>query len=322
MIISVLVSVYNREKYLCRCIDSLIAQRNVTTEIIIVDDGSTDSSPQICDEYADRYDNVISIHQKNSGICVARNVALNMARGDLLFFMDSDDYLPDDSLETLLKLQQDNDADCVMGNYAICKDDGSFDKVIPLPDKYGNRLLSNREACEMLLYSLNTHVLMVSWGKLFKRKVWEGLRFPDEIVKSQDQHVFPQLMERIKRLYYTDKIVYNQVFSTESITRSNFSRKFLYHSEGVAMVMDYLLKKGYYDIALYKFGVGTRHLFDMRNVLPDKECQDEIKRQFVIYKGLAARLIAHVSFKEKLRLALFLVNKELYNKVRIKLRVS
>ena len=315
-LLSVLVSVFNREKYLRRCIDSVLVQKGMNIEIILVDDGSTDSSSQICDEYAAKYDNIIVIHQDNFGISVARNVALDAAKGDFLFFLDSDDYLPDDSFKTLIELQAETDADCVMGNYSRCHDDGSYEGVFELPNKYRNKFLSNRETCELILYSEHTHVLMVSWAKLYKASVWDGVRFPDKITKSEDQYIFPDLMTRMRKIYYTDKIVYNQVFSDLSITRTQFTRKFLFHSEGVSIVTDYLIRQGYYDIAVYNFGVGSRHLIDMKGVLHDKESVDEIKRQYGIYCELAAKLIPNVNLKNKLRFALYRFDMGIYAKVR------
>ena len=313
--ISVLLSVYNREQYLRKCIDSVLAQ-NADFELIIVEDGSTDGSGAICDEYAKEYSNIRVIHQKNQGISVARNVALDEAKGDFIMFLDSDDYLPTGSFETLLRLQEENDADCVAGNYACCNDDGSFDKVIDIPDKYNNRLLTNREICELLLYSGETHVLIVSWGKLFKREVWDNIRFPNEVVKSEDQFVFPALMEKMPRFYYTNKIVYNQVFSNSSITRSPFSREHLFDAEGVAIVIGYLMDKGYYDIALYKFGVGTRRIINMKRVLEDNESKAEIKRLYKVYCDIAEKLSPHLTFKNKLRMALYRINMDVYAHIR------
>ena len=321
-LLSVLVSVFNREDYLRRCIDSILTQEGVDLEVIIVDDGSTDSSPKICDQYADGHDNVIVIHQKNAGISVARNVALDTAKGNFVFFMDSDDYLPENSLKTLMSIQHETDADCVMGNYARCHDDGTFEGVFELPEKYNNRLLTNRETCELILFSGHTHVLMVNWAKVYKKSVWDGIRFPAHMTKSEDQYIFPDLMERMKKIYYTNQIVYNQIFSDVSITRSNYSRKFLFHSECVAIVTDYLIKKGYYDIAVYEFGVGTRHLIDMKSVLHDKESRDEITRQYEIYRELAKKLIPKVSLKNKIRFVLYRIDMEMYAKVRNKFSMN
>jgi glycosyltransferase involved in cell wall biosynthesis len=314
--ISVIIPIFNREDYLKKCIESVLGQREVSTEIILVDDGSTDNSSAICDEYAKLYDNIIVIHQANEGLCSARNSGLDRAVGNYIFFVDSDDFLPDDSLVTLLKLQKQENADLVFGNYAKYSDDGEYEDTYVIPVKYCNKGISHREACELLLFSDKTHVLVVAWGKLFKRAVWEGLRFPENIPCSEDQFMFEKLMERCKKQYFTDKVVYNQIFSSNSIVRSEYSRNALYHSEGVYLVADYLVRKDYYDIALFKFGLGTRHLLFMKNVLHDEDSEKEIGRQYLMYKRIARKLFFHVDFRNKLRSLLFCVNLSLYDKVR------
>ncbi|WP_051545111.1 glycosyltransferase family 2 protein [Butyrivibrio sp. MC2021] len=315
-LISVLLSVYNREQYLRKCIDSVLSQ-DVNLEFIIVDDGSTDGSGEICDEYARDNDCITVVHQKNQGISVARNVAIDMAKGEFIFFLDSDDFLPKDSLKTLYELHKEHDADCVMGNYACYNDDGEFQEVIELPAKYSNKILSKRETCEMLFYSGTTHVLMVSWAKLYKKSIWDGIRFPADIDKSEDQFVFPALMEKTKKMYYTDKVVYNQVFSANSITRTGmFTRRHLYHPEGIAVVIDYLMDQGFYDIALHKFGVGSRTIIDLKGVLKDEECVQAIKQDYKTYCDIAKRLSRHLGFGGKLRMLLFRINLDLYAFVR------
>lgn len=311
-LISVILPVYNRESYLKKCIDSVLNQENVDLELILIDDGSTDGSPAICDDYASRYENVRVYHQENSGLSVVRNAGLDNASGEYIVFIDSDDFLPEGILAKMLLQLKENDADMVMGNYAEYDDEGNYIKQFPIPEKYLNKVLTKREACELLLFSGESHVLIVSWGKIFKKAVWDGLRFPDEVVKSEDQFVFPKLLENCKRIYFSGDTVYNQVFSKNSITRSNFSRKHLYHAEGVAIVLRYLMEQGFYDIALCKFGMGSRHLMDMKGVLKDPECKTELKRLYKIYRSLAFDLIPHVNVKNKLRLILFMCNFDLY----------
>ena len=317
-LISVIITVHNREKYLRRCIDSVLKQKDVNFEVLLIDDGSTDRSPEICDEYAKNHDNILVIHQDNQGLSKARNVGLDIAGGEYIAFLDDDDFLPPDSLKTLLDLQKQSYADMVMGNYARYSDAGEYLDTFKFPDKYSNKMLSERETCELLLFSDKTHVLVVSWGKIFRKEVWEGVRFPVEIPLGEDQFVFSKLMERCHRIYYTDAVVYNQVFSKKSIGRGSFTRKKLYHSQGVVEVIKYLLDKEFYDIALFKFGLGTRHTIYCKKKLKDKESQDEIKRQYKNYKKLAEKLFFHVNFKNKLRFILFLINLDLYGFIRDK----
>ncbi|WP_026509736.1 glycosyltransferase family 2 protein [Butyrivibrio sp. LC3010] len=304
-LISVILTVYNRENYIHRCIDSILAQKNVNIEIIIIDDGSKDSSSIICDEYANANENIKIIHQENVGISVARNVGLDNVTGDYIFFMDDDDFLPDDALETLLQLAIDHEADLVIGNYAYFRDDGSYYKTVEIPEKYCNKLINNREACELLLYTEQTQLIIVNWGKLYRKHVWDDIRFPVEINKSEDQFVFSDLMESCKKIYLTDQVVYNQVISKLSISRSKYGRWNLFHAAGVSEIIVYLISKGYIDIAEFKFGMGTRSIIDLSGVLKDEICKKEIKRLYGVYRNLAKELSPHVNFKTKMRLLLF-----------------
>ncbi len=304
-LISVILTVYNRENYIHRCIDSILSQKNVNIELIIVDDGSKDSSSNICDEYAAKNENIKVIHQENAGISVARNVGLDNVTGDFIFFMDDDDFLPEDALQSLLKLSIDHEADLVIGNYEWYKDNGSYYKMFEIPEKYCNKFLSNREVCELLLYTDQTWVIIVNWGKLYRKQVWDDIRFPVEINKSEDQFVFADLMESCKKIYLTDQVVYNQVLSKLSISRSKYGRWHLFHAAGVSEIIKYLISKGYYDIAMFKFGLGTRYIIFLRKVLKDEICKKEIKRLYGVYCNLAKELLPHVDFKTKMRLLLF-----------------
>jgi len=315
VLISVIMTVYNREKYVRRALDSVVFQKNVNIEFIVVDDGSTDRSPLILDEYAQKYDFIRVIHTNNRGISAARNIGLDNVLGDYIFFIDDDDFLPENALYDLFKLSREKNVDMVIGNYAHYNDNNEYDGFFEIPQKYCNRILTKRETCELLYFSGESHVLIVSWGKLYKKKVWNGVRFPERITKSEDQFVFGELMDNCDIIYFTDEIVYNQLFSQVSITRSKYSRKSLYNSEGVASVIRYLMKMQFYDIVLYKFGVGTRSIMDMQSVLNDDESIQEISRLINIYKAIASELIKHVDLKNKLRMILFISNYGLYKKL-------
>ncbi len=116
-LISVIIPVYNQEKYLNKCIDSLLTGTYKNIECIIVDDGSTDNSPELCDEYK-KDDRVVVIHKKNGGLSSARKAGFDVSRGQYITFIDSDDYVDKDYVEKLYNALKDNDADiCVCGHY-------------------------------------------------------------------------------------------------------------------------------------------------------------------------------------------------------------
>ena len=113
--VSCIIPVYNTQKYLPRCIESVLAQTFVDWEMLLIDDGSTDASGSICDEYAAKDERIRVFHKENGGISSARNVGLNYAQGEWIFFVDSDDSLPKTSLESLLS--RSSDANIIAGGF-------------------------------------------------------------------------------------------------------------------------------------------------------------------------------------------------------------
>lgn len=125
-LVSVIIPVYNVEKYLHECIDSVINQTFKNLEIILVDDGSTDSSGEICDEYIEKDDRITVVHQKNGGLSVARNTGFSEANGDYVYFLDSDDYIAENTLETLLKIAEKDNSDIVFFDAVSFADTDDF----------------------------------------------------------------------------------------------------------------------------------------------------------------------------------------------------
>ena len=118
-LISVIVPVYNVERYLRRCVDSILHQTYRNLEVLLVDDGSTDASGAICDEYAAQEERVTAVHQKNGGLSAARNAGLERAQGTYLCFVDSDDFLNSRMLETLCRDLQEQDADVAVVGFRM-----------------------------------------------------------------------------------------------------------------------------------------------------------------------------------------------------------
>ena len=172
-LISVIVPVYNVEAYLKRCINSLIRQTYENLEILLIDDGSTDMSPRICDDYARQYDNVTVIHQENKGLCGARNTGLDCAKGEYLGFVDSDDWCALDMYQYLYENMCKYDVDVIAcGYYRINSKKQTFCKYDGL-----NHILDN----DLLIHDivLNFDYRTVFWNKLFKKEMFETMRFPE-----------------------------------------------------------------------------------------------------------------------------------------------
>ena len=148
MDISVIIPIYNVEKYLNRCIDSVLRQENVTLEIILVDDGSTDSSGIICDEYARKHTNVKCQHNDNGGPATAKNRGYDIAKGNYVAFIDSDDEIKPEMFYTMLQSGYTHHADIVCCNYIQVDEDGNISHTEHTGQEY---VLNQDEALKAIL---------------------------------------------------------------------------------------------------------------------------------------------------------------------------
>ena len=171
-LISIIVPVYKVEKYLCKCLDSILAQTYTNLEIILVDDGSPDRSGVICDEYAVKDDRVTVIHQKNKGLSGARNSALDVATGDYIGFVDSDDWIEHDMYEYLLTNAINFDADISFCGRIEEYPTRAVGKSWPYTE-----VMETHEALKNLLEDKILHNGV--WDKLWKRELFESIRFPE-----------------------------------------------------------------------------------------------------------------------------------------------
>lgn len=172
-LISIIVPVHNMEGYLGKCLDSLVGQSHRHLEILLIDDGSTDESGAICDRYAAGDGRIKVVHRENGGLSAARNTGLDLATGDYIGFVDSDDWLEHDMYEFLLRDLLDVGADI-----AVCGFYRTYDHGEEPNDPSGTyRVLSKEDALELLLQ--DGILQNFYWCKLYKREVLEGIRMPE-----------------------------------------------------------------------------------------------------------------------------------------------
>jgi glycosyltransferase involved in cell wall biosynthesis len=174
MLLTVIVPVYNVKPYLSRCLDSIIHQACKTLEIILVNDGSTDGSGQICDEYAQKDKRIVIIHKPNGGLSSARNAGLDIARGDLIGFIDSDDWIAPDTFGPILDHYAKTGADIILFGYYE-----ATDTIIKKMPENGfmdnNHVLTNIESVNFLIK--NENIKDYVWNKIFTKSVFKDHRF-------------------------------------------------------------------------------------------------------------------------------------------------
>lgn len=193
--ISVIVPVYRVEKYLPACIDSILNQTFTDFELILVDDGSPDRCPEICDETAKRDARVRVIHQANAGLSAARNAGIEIAHGEWLGFVDSDDYIAPQFYEKLYQTAQRTDADCVMCSVQNVDESGkSIDSALM---RVADEVKTGQEVLQKIGRDDVTPYL-TAWNKLYRRKLFNTLRYPAGR-QNEDVFVFAELFCQVQR---------------------------------------------------------------------------------------------------------------------------
>ena len=209
--ISVIIPVYNAAAYLSACLDSVLAQTYRDIEVIVVDDGSTDGSGDICDDYACRDARVTVFHQPNGGPSAARNKGLETAGGEYISFIDCDDVVHERYLEVLAGEMVRHQADIVQSPYQIIPESKRSDYCHarlqqPLPGSYPTKALTSNEAMLSMLYQQD--MADSSPCKLFRRFLFEGLRFPVVYRVYEDLYAMAQVYPRIQCMVWVDVPMY------------------------------------------------------------------------------------------------------------------
>lgn len=201
--ISVIMPVYNSQKYLAAAIESVLRQSYVDFELILVDDGSTDTSGKLCDMYAARDHRVVVVHQKNGGICAARNTGLGVAKGEYISFIDNDDLFEEHLLEDNIQLAVQNDADIVCFGVGNFEDETSMESFSADEKKIS---VFDRKYIREHYFQLRTENFSNIWNKLFKRKVIERhfITFHESFRFGYEDYMF-----NVENLFKADKIVIN-----------------------------------------------------------------------------------------------------------------
>lgn len=216
-LISIIVPIFNMEPYLPQCIDSLLEQSYSNFEIILVDDGSTDASPAICDQYAQKDARIRVIHQKNGGVSSARNTALNAAQGEYLTQVDPDDWIAPDYLYCLLQLCQHFQVPLSACNHFIST---PTHQECRFPDNKKQVVLSAFECCQNILYHGIPDVS--GWGKLYHRSVYREIHYPTGKT-YEDTYVIADILLAAGHLAFTSTPLYYYRIRDNSISRDVFS---------------------------------------------------------------------------------------------------
>lgn len=190
--ISIIIPIYNAEKYLRRAVDSIRNQTFSDWELILVDDGSSDGCGKICDEYAGMDSRIQVLHRNNQGVSASRNAGLDVASGEYIYFLDSDDYLPEQALHTLYSRMTEENADLVVAGHSRVEADG----YIHCDSGNWPELKTTEEIQRAILQNRLPNFV---WGKLYKKELWEGIRMPEGQV-MEDLYICPSVFMKAKHI--------------------------------------------------------------------------------------------------------------------------
>lgn len=232
-LISVIVPVYNVEKYLKKCVNSITSQTYENLEILLVDDGSTDSSGQICNEFEKNDARIKVIHKKNGGLSDARNAGLDRAKGQYYAFIDSDDYIQDNTIEIMLNAVKKNKSEIAICNMIRFLEEGETlqfycptDHEVLYQGKQRYKTLNQPSVC----------------NKLFEAKLFEGIRFPKGKY-YEDTFVYHEVLYRANNIVLTGTDSYWYLSREDSIVgQPQYTERYFDFIEAVYKRADFLLK--------------------------------------------------------------------------------
>ena len=304
MKVSIIVPVYKVENEIHRCIDSLISQSLLQIEVILIDDGSPDNCPEICDNYAKMHSQIRVIHQKNSGLSSARNTGIINAIGEYLLFVDSDDFIEINTCDNLYNVAVKEDLDILSG-MAIRKEIGKIDSLMN-DIKFTNNVITGSKFLEIGLSQKKLN--MAVWMNLYKRSyILENNLFFKEYIYHEDEEWTPRVFLSANRVTHLKYPFYNYMIREGSITKNIIKRKNAIDLLSTCYSLEHIYVE-ISNIKLKKLLMNYIAELFMHAIIigqfTDKKSSKEFNSVFLLNK--ASR------FKTKLKVTVFLINRRFY----------
>ena len=316
--VSVILPIYNVEKYLARAVESVSNQTYTNLEIILVNDGSTDSSGKICDDMSLRDNRIKVIHKPNGGLSDARNVGKRVAKGQYILFIDSDDFINEKMIEILVNNIQAYDADVSCCQYMDVYDNNSFPQYSDVRIK---KLINREEFLKEYLY--DTYISASICTKLMKREISDKIDFPVGKV-YEDAFYHLELAKTADRFICITKPLYYYYHRTNSITTKPYRKENMYAIEAYNNYLRYIedtyegkLKKSLMKSALFRLIHANFGVFD--KIIVEKDYKD-IPEYLVVKRFLKSNVIKMIfdrnfSLSRMLGGFILLINESLYKKI-------
>ncbi len=275
-LISVIVPIYKVEKYLSECVESLLAQSYKNLEIILVDDGSPDDCPALCDEYAKKDKRIKVVHKKNGGLSDARNAGIEIATGEYICFVDSDDYVAKDYIKKLYDALYNNGADMAVCGYEYVLDDGSKET----DEKPKAELLTEDEYWSKVYDGMFT-TFVVAWNKLCKADIFKTIRYTKGKI-NEDQIILHDILRQCQKIAVIEDSLYFYRKREDSIMGKEREKKILSDDafEGLLGRAEYFLDAEKYELC------ATQIYALLGEVVSGKQARKFSKRMAKIVKNI------------------------------------
>jgi len=278
-LISVIVPIYNVEKYLKKSIESIINQTYKNIEIILVNDGSNDSSKDICDYYREKDSRIIVIYQENMGLSEARNTGIEISKGEYILLIDSDDFIDKNMISILYSELKQNNADISICKYQKVKENEEIskknsDKRIIINSK--KDLYENQEK-DFDLYT-------VVWNKLYKKDLFKEIRYPSGKI-HEDLFVTYKLLYAAKKIVLIDEYLYAYVQRSGSIMDQKYSKNRLNRLDALYEQIEFYSSKNEWDFWFYVIGQYRRFLIEayIKTKRNKKDYKNDLKKYKKLY---------------------------------------
>jgi glycosyltransferase involved in cell wall biosynthesis len=304
--ISIIIPVYNVEKYIQKCINSVFLQTFADFECILIDDGSSDNSGKICDEYAKKDERIKVIHQKNGGASCARNAGLDVAQGEWITFIDGDDWADENYLEQMYNNAINNNCDLSLIGYRRVEDNGNIISVVERKPLIFPSVVTYKK--DIVTYT--RCYVGGCWSFLYKAKLSTDLRFNIKLKVAEERTFLYFLAGRISKIVYDSTPCYNYVINRQTSVVNVKNEKFIENNKDVFGMIQYILpteknkflrrkircfetihsvtvisilfRDRYYNVAQYKFY--RKHLLNsLFYYLSDKDIRMEEKKMAISF---------------------------------------
>lgn len=271
-VVSVIVPVYNVEGYLRRCIESILGQSYEKIQIYLVDDGATDLSGKICDDYEKMDKRITVLHKENGGLSSARNAALDIEDGDYIVFIDSDDYVCKDYIKVLLQAIEETKADISVCDFVKGTDE---EYIFPRESNVLHKDVYSSRECLEQWHSSHKKNETVAWGKLYRADLFENIRFPEGKL-HEDIYITHCVIEKAEKVCFINNKLYYYFERPGSIIKSVSNNKVINHCDAMNTRLEWFEKKGFDDTSKRLLIKYYGHLIYYYFSVHDKECKKKV----------------------------------------------